>query len=230
MSLSTLLEGIDLRLRLSPEFELRVDHFVLNAGNFVVVCGHNGSGKSTLCRILAGKLFADSGWAQIRTEDGRVSPSRLTDLVAYLPARAPLFEDLSACENVVCETEPTRKLLGLRMMDWRRALEETQRDLSRLGQPGVIPSMAVRQLSTGQRSAIVIARALRLNRCFLLLDEADGQLGVSESSVLYSTLRLLADEGAGVVLVSHRPSAAYRLCNGPGRSSERSESWENFYS
>lgn len=183
-------------------FLLNVDRFDVQAGEIVVLCGHNGSGKSTLCALLAGQLEPDSGLISVC---GSPAVAVRRAAVAYLPARPPLFEGLSVVENVVCESEPITRWLGLKFIDWKRAATETEELLATLGQGGIASIRCVSNLSTGQRAAVAIARALRLKRSFLFLDEADGRLGLVEVELLYAILKTVAARGVGVVLVSHRP-------------------------
>jgi ATP-binding cassette subfamily C protein CydD len=66
-------------------------------------------------------------------------------------------------------------------------------------------------LSGGQAQRVAVARALYRLRStsarVLVLDEPSSALDSMTEALLWQTLRGVADEGAGVLLVSHRPSA-----------------------
>lgn len=68
-----------------------------------------------------------------------------------------------------------------------------------------VPSLyvPVRNLSGGQRQAIAIARAVMWARSVILLDEPTAALGVRQSEVVCDLMRTVADNGFGVLVVSH---------------------------
>ncbi|MEO6821497.1 MAG: ATP-binding cassette domain-containing protein, partial [Candidatus Nanopelagicales bacterium] len=63
-------------------------------------------------------------------------------------------------------------------------------------------------VSTGQRRRIALARALLRQAPFVLLDEPTAALDAATEAEVVRTVRLLADRGAAVLVVAHRPALA----------------------
>ena len=60
-----------------------------------------------------------------------------------------------------------------------------------------------RSLSGGQRQTVAIARAVLWNSNLVILDEPTAALGVAQTEQVLNLVRRLADNGLGVVLISH---------------------------
>ena len=58
-------------------------------------------------------------------------------------------------------------------------------------------------LSGGQRQTVAIAKAVLWNSKVVLLDEPTAALGVAQTKQVLDLVRRLADQGLGVVLISH---------------------------
>jgi D-xylose transport system ATP-binding protein len=61
----------------------------------------------------------------------------------------------------------------------------------------------VANLSGGQRQTVAIAKAVLWNSKVVLLDEPTAALGVAQTRQVLDLVRRLADQGLGVVLISH---------------------------
>ena len=76
------------------------------SGSRIGILGRNGCGKSTLLSILAGSLKADGGHFLLSddsrpgTPDLLSSPRLRASLVGYVPQTPPLFEELTALDNL----------------------------------------------------------------------------------------------------------------------------------
>ena len=62
---------------------------------------------------------------------------------------------------------------------------------------------SVSSLSGGQRQTVAIAKAVLWNSRVVLLDEPTAALGVAQTRQVLDLVRRLADNGLGVVLISH---------------------------
>ena len=58
-------------------------------------------------------------------------------------------------------------------------------------------------LSGGQRQAVAISRALRLNAELIVMDEPTAALGVKETAQVLDLIRRLKADGKTIILVSH---------------------------
>jgi iron complex transport system ATP-binding protein len=137
--------------RLSPT-DLEID-----AGQLVAVVGPNGAGKTSLLRALAG-IELDGGWVSIHGEDiASASPTRRMRLLSFLPATRALVWPISARDVIG---------LGLPTPDPKRV-----DDLIALLEIDPLANRPVNSLSTGERSRVLLARALAARPQVLLLDE-----------------------------------------------------------
>ncbi|MBX3193235.1 MAG: ATP-binding cassette domain-containing protein [Labilithrix sp.] len=172
------------------------------AGEVHAVCGENGAGKSTLLKVIAGMVVPDAGHveafgARLEPHTPREAIRRGIGMVLQHFALVPVF---TALENIVLGAEPTASLGRLDLAAARRRAEQIARDL------GVdLPlDTVVETLGVGDRQRIEIARALYREAKLLILDEPTAVLTKSEAASLYATLRRLADDGTGIVVVTHK--------------------------
>jgi thiamine transport system ATP-binding protein len=184
-------------------FTLTAD-FSLPEGARCALLGPSGAGKSSLLGAVAGFV------APAR---GRVLWQG-SDLTPLAPAGRPLsiifqdhnlFAHLSVFQNVALGISP-----GLRLsQDDRARVEET---LARVGLAGFGPRLPG-TLSGGQQGRVALARMLLRARPMLLLDEAFAALGPAQRAEMLDLVADLLDAtGATLLMVSHNPADALRLC------------------
>jgi ATP-binding cassette, subfamily B, bacterial len=160
-------------------------------GALVIMRGESGSGKTTLLRLIAGLFDPARGDIAVF---GR-APSNASDLIAYLPQDARLFEG-SIESNLrwlsQAREERIREAACATGLDvWIAALP--------LGYATPVPPGAT-NLSGGERQWIALTGALASGRPLLLLDEAMSQMD------RLTRLRLLERgvfAGKTVLMVTH---------------------------
>ena len=177
----------------------------IRAGEHVAILGPNGCGKSTLiftitCQIypivqpgMHVRIFGRERWdlTQLRKHFGVVGaelPGERTAVTTGLDAVTAGFFSASTLWPNLHVTEEMRS----------RAAEALERmEGTHLG------SQLVGTMSAGEKRRIVIARALVHRPKQLLLDEPSNALDLAAQRDLRETLRRLAQEGTGLVLVTH---------------------------
>ncbi len=176
--------------------------FRVHAGQVTSLIGDNGAGKSTLVKSIAGIHPIDSGEIRFEGEDVAIrGPRDAAELGIEF-----VYQDLSLCENldVVQNMFLGRERLRRGLLD-KSSMEQAARDT--LATLGVRTVKSVRQpirsLSGGQRQTVAIARAVLWNSRIVVLDEPTAALGVAQTEQVLALVRRLADQGLGVVLVSH---------------------------
>jgi energy-coupling factor transporter ATP-binding protein EcfA2 len=166
----------------------------LAGGEVTAVMGRNGSGKSSLFWALQGSGPRQSGKVDVDGADPKVLSAaqgrRLVGLVPQTPA------DLLYRETVAQECAQADSESGVTPHQGTRAL------LDRLA-PGVPDDVHPRDLSEGQRLALVLAIQLVAAPRVILLDEPTRGLDYTGKRALVGILDSLAAEGRVVAISTH---------------------------
>lgn len=186
--------------------------FRVYPGQVTALVGDNGAGKSTLVKAIAGIHPIDSGaylfGGSPVTVHGPTDVSALGVEVVY--------QDLALCDNldIVENMFLGRELRRRGMLDEAR-METMARDA--LTSLSVRTVTSVRQtvasLSGGQRQTVAIAKSVLWNSKVVLLDEPTAALGVAQTQQVIELVRRLADQGVGVVLISHNLADVFAVAD-----------------
>lgn len=176
--------------------------FAVYPGEVTALVGDNGAGKSTLVKCIAGINHIDTG--QVYWEGKPVhitSPAVASSLgIEFVYQDLALADNLDITQNMFLGREVRN---GPFMSD---ATMETQARET-LKSLAVRTINSVRQqvssLSGGQRQTVAIAKAVLWNGRVVFLDEPTAALGVAQTRQVLDLVRRLADNGIGVVLISH---------------------------
>lgn len=180
-------------------------------GEIHALMGVNGAGKSTLMRILAGVLPPDRGEVRIGGQAVRLrTPAdALAEGVAMVYQELDLALHLTVAENILLGAEPAGPL-GL-----LHAAGQQQRVQAILAECGLDldPRRPMRQLRTGERQLVAIAKAYARARTVLILDEPTSALNAGEVERLFQVLRRLRQQGLAIIYISHRLEEIRELCD-----------------
>jgi D-xylose transport system ATP-binding protein len=177
--------------------------FDVYPGEVTALVGDNGAGKSTLVKCFAGINTIDSG--EVVFEGRPVSihdPRGATALgIEFVYQDLALADNLDITQNMFLGRELVRGRSFLNDGLMEKQARETLASLS------VRTVSSVRQLvsnlSGGQRQTVAIAKAVLWNSKIVFLDEPTAALGVAQTRQVLDLVRRLADQGRGVVLISH---------------------------
>jgi iron complex transport system ATP-binding protein len=170
--------------------------FRMEAPELVCLIGPNGSGKTSLLHALA-RIGRPSGEVRI---DGRrpeaLVPAERRRLLSYLPASRDVAWPLAAQDVVrlgADEAEAAEAIAALDLAAFARR--------------------RVDRLSTGERSRVLIARALAPRPRLLLLDEPVANLDPLWQLRLMELLRGAVRDGQGAVVAMHDLDLAARYAD-----------------
>jgi D-xylose transport system ATP-binding protein len=174
----------------------------VHPGEVTALVGDNGAGKSTLVKCISGIYPIDAGQV---TFDGRpVTVSSPRDAASL--GIEILYQDLALCDNLDIVQN---MFLGRERRSGAVLDEETMEQMAgqTLAALSVRSVTSVRQLvaslSGGERQTVAIAKAVLWNSRVVILDEPTAALGVAQTAQVLELVRRLADNGLGVVLISH---------------------------
>jgi len=176
--------------------------FAVYPGQVTALVGDNGAGKSTLVKTIAGIYSAHTGQRYFEGKPVDIhGPRDAADLGIEV-----VYQDLALCDNLdIVEN----MFLGRELMKGPQLDEATMEARARetLASLSVRTVKSVRQsvasLSGGQRQTVAIAKSVLWNSKVVLLDEPTAALGVAQTRQVLDLVRRLADQGLGVVLISH---------------------------
>ena len=189
--------------------------FTARRGQVTAIVGPSGSGKSTAVELLAGNLSGYEGYIWLRPGNiGNNSTQRyqiadlsiesLTREIAIVAAQSHLFAGTLRDNLLMAKPDATENEL------WQ-ALEAAHIDEFVRVQSQEL-DMTIEQgasnLSGGQKQRIAIARALLRESAVYIFDEATSSVDVESETLILQTIRVLADRGKTVIMVTHRMANA----------------------
>ncbi len=177
--------------------------FQLKPGDTMGLIGPSGAGKTTLVRALVGLQPLTRGY--VRMDDAALTDwpaEQIGRNVGYLPQRVELFDGTIA-ENIAlmdAEAQPSKVVEAAK----RARVHELILALpggynARVGPNGDF-------LSAGQRQRIGLARAFFDAPKLVVLDEPNANLDPAGEEALAAGIQTMADQGAVVIVVTHRMS------------------------
>ena len=178
-------------------------------GEVVCVIGPSGSGKSTLLRCVNGLESYDSG--EIFVDGQRVDRDvrhivAIREKVAMVFQRFNLFPHRTVLENVIEGPVYVKRETRDSATERARAL------LARVGLAGK-ESDYPHRLSGGQQQRVAIARALAMQPQAILFDEPTSALDPELVGEVLAVMRLLADEGLTMIVVTHEMGFAREVAD-----------------
>ena len=185
-------------------FNLDPLDFELKCGKMIEITGRSGSGKSTLLNMLAGMLTPTSGKVLLDDTDlyalDEKSLSRLrNEKIGLIPQGHTALLSLTVLENVILPAILYHK---------DAQPEERAKELLEKVGIGNLANAKPNELSGGELRRMAISRAMLLHPGILLADEPTAGLDNENTLAVLSLLRIAADDGAAVLLVTHENEAA----------------------
>ena len=174
--------------------------FDVRAGEVHTLLGENGAGKTVLANILSGFYSSTAGRVYIEGHHVELNSPKdgLRHGVGMIHQEVMLAGPYTVAENV---------LLGLDGSPFEHPLKEIERDIAALSERyglAVDPHARVEDLAAGEQQRAEILKVLYHRPNVILLDEPTALLTPDEARQLVRVLREMAEEGYGIVYITHK--------------------------
>lgn len=177
------------------------------AGELVGLIGPNGAGKSTLLKAVLGIQARDTGDVMLDGQDiSSLSSRERACRIAFLPQERRVEWRLPGREIVMLGRYPHHSGFGGPTANDREAVE---RAIDAVDGAKIV-DRPVAVLSGGERTRVLLARALAVEAPILLADEPIAALDPYHQLHVMEILRGLTRNGIGVMVVIHDLSLAAR--------------------
>ena len=166
----------------------------------MLIIGPSGSGKTTLLLILGGIENPTSGEVIFKGHKlNNLSENERTDLrlhnIGFVFQTINLIKPLKIMENVSFPAQMVHH-------DIKKAKQMAEDVVKKIGMEEKLNNYP-EELSGGEQQRIAVARALVTNPPLLLCDEPTASLDKDSLDTVMKELKKSADDGKGVVVVSH---------------------------
>jgi ABC-type sugar transport system ATPase subunit len=177
----------------------------VHSSEVVAIVGQNGSGKSTLVKALSGFHDPDAGDVRVMSACGEtLTGSAAQAQIHTIHQDLGLIPTLNTIENL----DLVRRMGRRALLPFRgRAEAERANRLLRTFGTSLDVRRPISQLSPAERTIVAIIRALSgwtRPDGLLLLDEPTASLHGDDVVKLVRVVREVADQGAGILFISHR--------------------------
>jgi len=190
--------------------------FTLHEGEILGIAGLVGAGRTEILRSVFGADPVDSGSVKVHGQETRCnSPQKATQaglcLVPEDRREQGLVLNLSIGSNTcLCSLD---RLARWGLLSSRSEMGLTAEYIRRLFIDATGPRQRVKYLSGGNQQKVVLAKWLARSAKVFLMDEPTKGVDVGAKAQIYSLMRTLAEEGAGLVLVSSDMPELLALCH-----------------
>ena len=171
--------------------------FKVEEGSIIGIIGPNGAGKSTLFDLITGYTKADNGKVEFFEKNILgLSPDKISNLgVGRTFQKLKPFADQTLLENVMIGAFVKEKNIknardkALEIIDFVDLIEKRHH--------------FAKELSTGQRKRLEMARAMAIEPKLLLMDEVTG--GVDQKTIpgLVDLIKKLKKTGITIITIEH---------------------------
>ena len=127
--------------------------------------------------------------------------------MSFIPQELCPVPDMTIAENIWLGRE--NSYLNI-FVDYKTLNKKTEDLLSRIDVK-LDPKRLMKTLSTAEVQLIEIAKAISLDNDVLIMDEPTSAIGEKEVDKLFEIVRLLKEQGKGIVYVSHRMEEIFAI-------------------
>ena len=175
-------------------------------GEILAVAGSSGSGKSLLASAILGILPGNATVSGSLRFDGEpLTPERQAKLrgteIALVPQSVAFLDPLM---KVGAQVDGHRK---------PRPTERRRKLFRRIGLPEQTERLYPFQLSGGMARRVLVSTALLTSARLIIADEPTPGMSLEQAEEALAMFRAMADEGKGVVLITHDIDLAFHIAD-----------------
>ena len=175
-------------------------------GEILAVAGSSGSGKSLLASAIVGILPGNATVSGSLRFDGEpLTPERQAKLrgteIALVPQSVAFLDPLM---KVGAQVDGHRK---------PRPTERRRKLFCRFGLPEQTERLYPFQLSGGMARRVLVSTALLTSARLIIADEPTPGMSLEQAEEALAMFRAMADEGKGVVLITHDIDLAFHIAD-----------------
>ncbi|MCL2807994.1 MAG: ABC transporter ATP-binding protein [Coriobacteriia bacterium] len=200
--MQALVQMLSVSKKYGKQAVLRNIDLVLEPGVITGLLGPSGSGKTTIVNLIVGSTTASSG--ELSVLGSKALSTKARSEMGFMPQSEALYNDLTADENL----RFFGALYGLTKKQLDAAIPRVL-SLVHLADEG---KKVVASFSGGMKRRLSLAIALLHEPRLLVLDEPTIGLDPKHHRELWKSFRLLASEGAGLLITTHVMDEAFE-CN-----------------
>ncbi|SHO47563.1 ATP-binding cassette domain-containing protein [Desulfopila aestuarii] len=200
-----MLEIIEITKHFGPVQALKGVTLTARPGSIHGIVGENGAGKSTLMKIVTGYQSRTDGTIRLDGQDmAMASPREAAESGIGMLYQEPLdFPQLSVLDNFIAgadafEPDVQKAVLASLQVGFGFHLD---------------PRQKMQELTVGERQQLELLRLIRNGARILILDEPTTGISTRQKSQLFSALKKLREDGATILLVSHKIDEIEQLCD-----------------
>ena len=189
--------------------QLRDFSLQVRQGEIVGIAGVDGNGQTELIESLAGLRNCDAELLESLGEVAVIPPDR---------ERSGLIADFSLSENVALHPQARQKFGRFGRFDWSGAQTLTRDLMTRFDvrAPQSGERSLAKQLSGGNQQKVLIARALEFGCGVVVAADPTRGLDIGAANFIHQQLRIAAQSGAAVLLISTDLDEVLALSNRVG--------------
>ena len=206
----SILTGQQVRIARAGVDIINVAQVSVSSGELVGLIGPNGAGKTTLLRAMAHLTPLQGGATALDgVATGSMDPRQRARRIAFVEQSGAAAWPVSVADLVGLGRLPHLKAFQKQSTGDEDAISAA---LTATGCQH-LAGRSVDTLSSGERSRVLLARALAGKPDFLLLDEPVAALDPAQQLAILTLLRDLAAQGVGILAVLHDLPLASRFCH-----------------
>ena len=186
--------------------------FDIYPGEVHALCGENGAGKSTLIKVMTGAHKPDSGKIFIDGNEIVINSTQqaMESGIACIYQELSIAPQLDVAKNVFLGNMFVNKA---GFLDLKKLYRETDDILCNYIGLKVSPKKPAGELSVGQQQMVEIGRALTRRARVIIMDEPTSSLSESEADTLFKLIKMLKDDNAAIVYISHKLDEVMNLAD-----------------